>query len=95
MLVFLSLLYSVFFLFLFLGEAPSDHALTDQEYKHNMGTGYVFFEIIHPEDLSFTYKINPAAFSLPWNMTLNERILVLADPPCGCGALRNYDDIEC
>ena len=76
------------------GQAPSDHALTDQEYKRNMGTGYVFFEIIRPEDLSYTYKLNPAAFSVPWNMTINTATLVLADPPCGCGALKNYEDIE-
>merc|ERR1711997_44993 len=74
-------------------DAPSSHALTDQEYKLNMGSGYVFFEILHPEDLSYTYKINPAAFSKPWNMTLSETNLVLADPPCGCGALKNHDDI--
>ena len=59
-----------------------------------MGTGYVFFEIIRPEDLSYTYKLNPAAFSVPWNMTTSTATLVLADPPCGCGALKNYEDIE-
>jgi len=75
-------------------QAPSDHALTDQEYKRNMGTGYVFFEILRPEDLSYTYKLNPAAFSVPWNMTTSTATLVLADPPCGCGALKNYEDIE-
>ena len=62
---------------LFSEEAPSGHALTDQEYKFNMGQGYVFFEILHPEDLTYTYKINPAAFSIPWNMTLSETNLVL------------------
>merc|ERR1712172_194008 len=59
-----------------------------------MGTGYVFFEILRPEDLSYTYKLNPAAFSVPWNMTTSIATLVLADPPCGCGALKNYEDIE-
>ena len=82
-------------LFVYLsGQAPSDHALTDQEYKRNMGAGYVFFEILRPEDLSYTYKLNPAAFSVPWNMTTSTATLVLADPPCGCGALKNYEDIE-
>lgn len=32
----------------------------------NQGEGYVFFEIIEPEELSFTYKVNQAAFSTPW-----------------------------
>ena len=59
-----------------------------------MGAGYVFFEILRPEDLSYTYKLNPAAFSVPWNMTTSTATLVLADPPCGCGALKNYEDIE-
>ena len=59
-----------------------------------MGTGYVFFEILHPEDLSYTYKLNPAAFSVPWNMSTSTATLVLADPPCGCGALKNHDDVE-
>ncbi len=44
----------------------SDHALTENEYKYNMGDGYVFFEIISPEELSYTYKISPAAFTPPW-----------------------------
>ena len=31
-----------------------------------MGDGYVFFEIISPEALSYTYKITPAAFTPSW-----------------------------
>ena len=44
----------------------SDHALSENEYKYNMGDGYIFFEIIQPEELSYTYKLTPAAFSPPW-----------------------------
>jgi hypothetical protein len=31
-----------------------------------MGDGYVFFEITDPEELSYTYKLTPAAFTPPW-----------------------------
>ena len=74
--------------------ALTDHALTDNEYRYNMGDGYVFFEVLHPEDLSYTYKINPAAFSQPWNMSLTEYKMILADPPCGCASFRNADEVE-
>ena len=59
-----------------------------------MGEGYVFFEIIEPEQLSYTYKLNPAAFSQRWNMSLLEYKLILADPPCGCATLNNADEVE-
>jgi len=44
----------------------SEHTLSDNEYKYNMGDGYVFFEIDKPEELSYTYKIAPAMFSRSW-----------------------------
>jgi hypothetical protein len=44
----------------------SDHALTENEYKYNMGEGYVFFEVVSPEELSYTYKVTPATFTPPW-----------------------------
>merc|ERR1712018_875098 len=50
-------------------DSLTDYALTDNEYKYNMGAGYVFFEIMQPEEISYTYKLNPAAFSVPWNET--------------------------
>jgi hypothetical protein len=40
--------------------------LSENEYKYNMGDGYVFFEITNPEELTYTYKISPAAFTPPW-----------------------------
>ena len=70
------------------------HALTDQEYRWNIGEGYVFFEILQPEELSYTYKLNPAAFSTPWNMSLSDFELVLSQPSCACGAILNADEIE-
>ena len=74
--------------------ALTDHALTDNEYRYNVGEGYEFFEILHPEELSYTFKINPAAFSQPWNMSLTEYKMILADPPCGCASFRNADEVE-
>lgn len=71
-----------------------DHALSDNEYRFNMGDGYVFFEILKPEELSYTYKINPGAFSVPWNSSMNGVGLVPAEPPCGCGSLTNGEDVE-
>ena len=77
-----------------LGDSLTDYALTDNEYKYNMGAGYVFFEIMQPEEISYTYKLNPAAFSVPWNETYGEINLVLGYPACGCGSLHNSDDVE-
>jgi len=70
------------------------HALTDAEYKYNMGEGFVFFEITQPEELSYTFKANPSIFSPPWNTTLNGAKLVPSDPECGCASFFNADDIE-
>ena len=55
----------------------TSYVLTENEYKYNMGHGYVFFEVLEPEELSYTYKLNPAAFSVPWNKTYGETNLVL------------------
>ena len=54
---------------IFSGDDLTSYVLTENEYKYNMGQGYVFFEVIEPEELSYTYKLNPAAFSVPWNKT--------------------------
>ncbi len=50
----------------YIGGLCQYHALTDEEYKFNIGEGYVFFEIVEPAELGYTYKINPAAFAPPW-----------------------------
>jgi len=71
-----------------------DHTLTDDEYRMSVGNGYIFFEVLEPEQLSFTYKTNPASFSPPWNETMTRVPLIPTDPPCGCGFIRNHDDVE-
>ena len=38
-------------------EIDHSHALTDEEYRQSLGSGYIFFEITEPEELSFTYKV--------------------------------------
>jgi hypothetical protein len=68
--------------------------LTDDEYRYNMGEGYMFFEVLEPEVLTYTYKANPATFSVPWNVSFGEINLVMGDPACGCGSLSNGDDVE-
>merc|ERR1719177_54673 len=40
-----------------------DPALTDDEYRASIGRDYIFFEITQPEELSYTYKANPAGFT--------------------------------
>ena len=32
-------------------------AFTDEEYRQSLGSGYIFFEITEPDQLSFTYKV--------------------------------------
>ena len=60
-----------------------------------MGNGYVFFEVLEPDEISYTYKLNPAAFSPPWNESFGGEIkLVPGYPECGCSYLQNHDDIE-
>jgi hypothetical protein len=71
-----------------------DHVLTDEEYKVSVGKDYVFFEIIDPEELAYTYKVNPAGFTPSWNITLNGVNLVPTEPPCGCGFVQNSEEVE-
>ena len=76
-------------------ESLSNHAFSENEYKHSIGSGYVFFEIVAPRELQYTYKISPAPFATPFNATFRDPIaLVMAEPTCGCGFLRNFEDIE-
>ena len=35
----------------------NSYALTDEEYKFSLGKDYVFFEIMEPEQLAYTYKV--------------------------------------
>jgi len=70
------------------------YAFSDTETKFNMADGYVFFEIVEPQDLAYTYKINPADFAEPWNATHYGVGLVPSDPACGCGSFANDDDVE-
>jgi len=76
-------------------ESLSNHALSDHDYKYSVASGYVIFEIVAPKELQYTYKISPAPFALPFNSTFRDPIpLILSDPSCGCGFLKNSDDVE-
>lgn len=57
----------------------------------------VFFEIVEPEELGYTYKIRPAKdFGAPFNESFSGFgiPLVPVDPPCGCGWPRNAEELE-
>ncbi len=68
--------------------------MSEADYKYNMGEGYVFFEVLDPEELAYTFKINPGAFGPNWNVSYGEIHLVLSEPPCGCASLTNSDEVE-
>lgn len=71
-----------------------DHTLTDEEYRISTGLDYLYFEIVEPEALAYTFKANPASFTPAWNTTYTSVPLVPSNPPCGCGFIRNYDEME-
>ncbi|XP_043266261.1 PRADC1-like protein isoform X2 [Colletes gigas] len=57
----------------------------------------VFFEIIYPPELEYTYKLRPAKdFGAPFNASfLEERIpLVPTDPPHGCQITKNAKELK-
>lgn len=55
----------------------------------------LFFEIVRPKELQYTYKIFLAAnFGVPFNTTLMNVGLVPVDPIFGCGAVRNGLEIR-
>merc|ERR1719186_379655 len=51
-------------------------------------------EITEPENLAYTYKVNPAGFTPPWNTSMDGVRMVPTDPPCGCGFIDNQEDVE-
>jgi len=69
-------------------------ALTDEEYRRSLGPDYIYFEILEPEQLSFTYKANPAVFAPAWNVSHSGIPLVPTQPPSACGFIQNYESIE-
>lgn len=57
----------------------------------------VFFEIIEPEELAYTYRIRPAKdFGAPLNETFSGHgiPLVPVEPACGCGWPHNAEELE-
>lgn len=70
-----------------------NNQMSEIEYKYLLKE-YVFFEISEPEELAFTYKANPSSFTPGWNTTFMGAALVPTDPPCGCGYIRNHEEVE-
>nr|CAD7412069.1 unnamed protein product [Timema poppensis] len=59
--------------------------------------GDIFFEIIEPQELEYTYRVRPAKdFGVSFNESfMGQGVpLVPVDPPCGCGWPHNADDLE-
>ncbi|XP_069684374.1 PRADC1-like protein isoform X1 [Periplaneta americana] len=57
----------------------------------------VFFEIIEPEELGYTYRIRPAKdFGAQFNESFSGLgiPLVPVEPPCGCGWPQNAEELE-
>ena len=42
----------------------------------------------------FCTQANPAGFTPPWNTTYSGIELVPTEPACGCGYIRNHEQIE-
>ncbi|KAH8233096.1 hypothetical protein KR026_004241 [Drosophila bipectinata] len=57
--------------------------------------GDVFFEILSPTDLEYTYRLRPAKdFGVTFSHRLEGIPLVLADPPGACQTIRNAREIS-
>lgn len=55
----------------------------------------MFFEIISPHDLEYTYRLRPAKdFGGSFSQKLEGVPMVLADPPEACQKLRNARDMQ-
>jgi len=54
----------------------------------------VFFEIVDPKEIAYTYKIRPAQdFGSNFNSSLRNIPLVIVDPPYACGIIKNARDL--
>lgn len=64
--------------------------MTDSEYMASVAEGFALFEVLEPDELRFTFRLSPAAFSPPFNSSLPDPVaLVPADPATGCSHLYN------
>jgi len=56
---------------------------------------YMFFELLKPTEIGYSYKIRPAKdFGTPLNFTMSSVNLVPSDPRHGCSPVLNHDDME-
>ena len=69
--------------------------MTFHHYSAMFALEDVFFEIVSPAALQYTYLIQVTRdFGVPFNFTLVGARLVPADPTLACGPLGNCDEIE-
>jgi len=56
---------------------------------------YMFFELVKPEEIAYSYKIRPAKdFGNPLNFSISNAYLVPTDPKDACAVVVNKDDVE-
>jgi len=56
---------------------------------------YMFFEVIEPEEIAYSFKIRPAKdFGNPLNFSISNVYLVPTEPQDACGRIKNRDDVE-
>ncbi|XP_065170838.1 PRADC1-like protein [Atheta coriaria] len=76
---------------------PNNLHLSDGTSTAELISGDVFFEIVEPEVLEYTYRLKPAKdFGIPFNKSIEFKhiLLVPAQPRHACTDLTNIDDIE-
>lgn len=65
---------------------------------HDIIAGDVFFEIVDPEELEYTYRLRPAKdFGGSFNshkFNVNHGFLVPTNPKDACTKIRNFGDIK-
>jgi hypothetical protein len=65
-----------------------------EKYKKENEYNDIFFEIISPEDISYTYRVRSAvSFGSSFEKTYNKIQLVPTIPNDGCSTLSNFDEI--
>lgn len=87
-----------FFNKVFLFNAAGNLHMLDGTSIHDVIGGDIFFEIVDPEELEYTYRLRPAKdFGGSFNSNkfkVQHGILVPTVPKDGCTKIRNYGDIR-
>ena len=52
------------------------------------------FKVFHVAARKYYLQANPSSFTPGWNTTFIGAELIPTDPPCGCGYIRNHEEVE-